>query len=161
MTAQACETIIYANEQNSLASLPLDSYLASKKLKPFKYTNTGCWRGYVGSWKIQDDKLFLIDLTGTNEQGETLRLSSLFPNKAEVFANWFSGELRIPQGKIIKFVHGGFMSIYEKDIFLELKEGVIVGQKVVDNLNPIKNETQFTKQKTGLFQRIKMLLINN
>jgi len=53
------------------------------------------------------------------------------------------------------------MSIYEKDIFLELKEGVIVGQKVVDNLNPIKNETQFTKQKTGLFQRIKMLLINN
>jgi len=117
MTAQACEKIIYANEQNSLASLPLDSYLASKKLKPFKYTNTGCWRGYVGSWKIQDDKLFLIDLTGTNEQGETLRLSSLFPNKAEVFANWFSGELRIPKEKLSNLYMAGSCRFMKRTFF--------------------------------------------
>jgi hypothetical protein len=34
--------------------------------------------------------------------------------------------VRIPQGKILKYVHMGFGSIYELDLFIKIEKGVVV-----------------------------------
>jgi hypothetical protein len=80
------------------------------------------------------DRLYLIALRGTLESGEEACLESVFPGFPErVFAHWFSGKLRIPQGKQLKYVHMGYGSTYECDVMLMLKNGVLIGQEVHTN----------------------------
>ena len=40
---------------------------------------------------------------------------------APVFASWFTGLLRIPQGKLLKYVHGGFGSLQERDLIISIE----------------------------------------
>lgn len=53
-------------------------------------------------------------------------LTRLFKNKVSngmVFADWFSGDITIPKGKMIEYVHMGYMSRYEKELVLTLEKG--------------------------------------
>jgi len=65
MTDQILERIIYNDQKLVLMSEPLNQYLNTLAwLYGFKLQSTACWRGYVGLWKIIDDKLFLIKIDG-------------------------------------------------------------------------------------------------
>jgi hypothetical protein len=44
---------------------------------------------------------------------------------APVFASWFTGLLRILQGKLLKYVHGGFGSLQERDLIISIESGVV------------------------------------
>lgn len=50
-----------------------------------------------------------------------------------VHAFWFTGDLKIPKGKMISYVHMGYMSTYEKEIILEIENGVVLDSKEYDN----------------------------
>ena len=50
-----------------------------------------------------------------------------------IFAHWFSGVLRVPQGEILCYVHRGFGSVYEKEICVRIKHGVVLKSWVRDN----------------------------
>ena len=63
MTAQCRERLIYNGEEYYLATEPLAPYLVSHKIR-FTAPHTACWRGYIGSWLIEDNKLYLVDLPG-------------------------------------------------------------------------------------------------
>ena len=54
-------------------------------------------------------------------------------DKTPIFAEWVSGIIRIPQGELLEYVHMGFHSIYEKDFYILLEEGVVVKTEVVNN----------------------------
>jgi hypothetical protein len=60
-------------------------------------------------------------------------VSTLFPGQDKVFAEWFTGEIRIPQGKMLEYVHMGYQSLYEKDVYLEFKSGMLVNTYTVEN----------------------------
>lgn len=45
----------------------------------------------------------------------------------------FTGEMKIPQGKMLHHEHLGYASIFERDLFLEFKNGVLTGSREVDN----------------------------
>ena len=45
--------------------------------------------------------------------------------EAPVFASWFTGLLRIPQGKLLNYVHGGFGSLQERDLIVSIESGVV------------------------------------
>jgi hypothetical protein len=54
-------------------------------------------------------------------------LDSLFPGFPErVFAHWYSGVLSIPQGAMTQYVHMGYLSTYERDLFIAVENGVVV-----------------------------------
>lgn len=73
-------------------------------------------------------------LEGSLEDGSPANLETVFPGYPDrVFAHWYSGEIRVPQGKLLEYVHGGFASTYEKDIFLIFKNGVLVERRVKEN----------------------------
>ena len=140
MTAQATELLIYEGEELALCSEPLELYLEMNP-PPVKFMSphTGLWRGYIGTWTIEDNRLYLksIEATIQNDKDwgfKEVGLDVVFPAYPDgVFAHWFSGELRCTKGALLKYVHGGFGSVYEMDLFFKVKKGVVVDRREVVN----------------------------
>jgi len=62
-TAQIPETLIYEGKELPLMSTPLEDYFNDERKRPEFYPySTACWRGYVGTWKIENGKLYLMKL---------------------------------------------------------------------------------------------------
>jgi hypothetical protein len=101
----------------------------------FILKSTAIVRGYIGNWEIKNNKLFLISLLGFIENQEQVDLNFLFPDKNEVFADWFTGDIRIPQGKMLKKVNLGYESIFEKNRILRFKEGVFTNETVENQVD--------------------------
>lgn len=128
MTAQIGERLRYKGKVYEMATEPLEAYLQTRHDIAFIMHSTACWRGYYGKWKISYGKLYLIGLKAYLEGYEEVGLDYLFPNQKEVFANWFTGEIRIPQGALLEYIHIGYASIYERNLFLVFKDGILLDQ---------------------------------
>lgn len=135
MTAQISERLIFEGQQVALLSNPLNGYFELGGRDPgFQSTSTALWRGYVGTWEITGERLYLVALSGLLKSGQEANIESVFPGFPDrVFAHWFSGTLRIPQGKRLAYVHRGYGSSYERDVLLTLQNGVVVAQEVRHN----------------------------
>ena len=90
--------------------------------KEFQFS-TACWRCYQGKWEIRDQHFYLVDLKGR------LRLEEGPP----LFAEWFTGTLRIPKGERLCYVHMGFETVYEEEIYIKIENGIVGERNVVDN----------------------------
>ncbi len=135
MTAQTYDDLRYSGLQLGLAGDPLAPWLQSRrhrKLYHFKWRTSANWRGYHGYWELRDGKLYLAKLLGRlrvfseNEWGDSQQdpLDALFPgHEGPVFANWFSGVIRCPYGKMLRYVHLGHLSVFEFDLFFQIKQG--------------------------------------
>lgn len=135
MTAQSPEKIVYQGEKLSMCSEPLEDYFSKGGIRPkFRLSSTALWRRYVGSWEIVDDRLYLTDVSGWLEDGSKVTVAMIFPGFPDkVFAQWYSGQLRIPQGKLLEYVHMGYGSAYERDLLLDVRCGVVVAASVRHN----------------------------
>ncbi len=135
MTAQIPEQIQINGETQSLFSNPLGDFFAERGIKPpFEASSTALWRGYVGHWEITDGQLYLTSINACLRDGTELSLQAVFPEATgRVFANWYSGTLRIPQGDRLKYVHGGYASTYEKDFLIDVERGIVTGTRIREN----------------------------
>ncbi len=79
------------------------------------------------------EKLYLVSLVGFIENNQQVDLNYLFPKQTEVFASWYSGDIRIPEGELLKKFNLGYASIFEKDRILSFKEGILIGETIKDN----------------------------
>ncbi|MBV2131853.1 hypothetical protein KRX52_03465 [Pseudomonas sp. MAP12] len=82
------EKIIWNGEKFDLIRIP--KLAKNPKIKftgDFSYLSTGCYRGYVGTWEIKDNSLFLNEISGIYEK----------TTEEQIFANWVSGEFIINQ----------------------------------------------------------------
>ena len=96
MTVQIAEKLTYNEQKYKLHTEPLEPYLDEHLIERLGRTlieRTDCWRGYVGHWAIEDDKLYLVELDSF-EIPHRNALDDLFPNQEKVFAEWFSGIIR-------------------------------------------------------------------
>jgi hypothetical protein len=41
--------------------------------------------------------------------------------------------LRCPRGKLLNYVHGGYASTYEEDLFIAVEKGVVTGERLLVN----------------------------
>ena len=82
-----------------------------------------CWRQYIASWKIVDDRLFLADIEGIYR----------WEGELPVFAHWVTDIVRIGEGDMLHYVHMGFGSVYERDVLLDVRQGRVVGRTVRNN----------------------------
>jgi hypothetical protein len=148
-TAQAPDKLIYSGQERKLFSNPLEAYYENSGTKrpnfmsrPF-VISSGNWRGYVATWEIVDGKLFLLNVDSSLCEGakveadcKQVQLSNLFPKKVsdgKVIADWYSGELRVPDGEQIVYVNMGYGSVYERDLIFTVADGMVEGPKVIDN----------------------------
>ncbi|MGI9571640.1 MAG: hypothetical protein ACR2PH_18300 [Desulfobulbia bacterium] len=123
MTAQVHERLILNGEETSMAYVPrLPDDEPRIEYEPRGIEMSSCWRGYIGTWAIRDNRFYLEYLTGD------LRLTV-----GPLFANWFTGVLRVPRGEELHYVHMGFGSIYEEELHIKVDRGVVVKTKVISN----------------------------
>ncbi len=133
MTAQSGDILFYKGKKTIMATEPLNQYLLSRSDIKFLAPSTDCWRGYYAKWEITDNKLYLVGLKAYVDNYEEVDLDYLFPGQKQVFAGWFTGEIRVPKGEMLEYVHMGYFSVYEKDIILTFIDGILTGEKVIDN----------------------------
>ena len=87
------------------------------------YLSTACWRNYIATWEVQDDKLYLAKLEGKYR---------LVDNRP-LLASWYSGVFELPQGDLVDCnVELGFKLNYTKAVELEFVEGVLVASRFRD-----------------------------
>jgi hypothetical protein len=125
--------ILYLNSQkHSLVSLPLETYYGPGNPRPkFRAPNTATWRGYIATWEIDRGVLYLKAIRAWTDQGE-VGFPALFPGrKGPVPATWFTGKLKVPQGKILKVAVPH--PIYEKYLMITVEKGRVLNQEVIDN----------------------------
>lgn len=92
---QIAEKLTYNGKKYDLHTEPLKSYLYKHPIERPSRTrtfSTACWRGYVGHWAIEDDKLYLVELDYF-KFSPRIGLENLFPSQQKVFAEWFSGSI--------------------------------------------------------------------
>jgi hypothetical protein len=133
LTIQAGDILSYNGEKKTIATEPLKSYLETHSDVSFIFKSTALVRGYIGTWEIKNNQLYLISLLGFVDNNKKVDLSYLFPNKTEVFANWFSGNIRIPEGELLNKINLGYASVFEKDRILNIKEGILISETLKDN----------------------------
>lgn len=138
MTAQVSEKLHYQGKTHQLCEQPLAGLLVHVHLPvTLSSPSTALWRGYVGEWTIEADRLYLTAITGhvsTTGGWRTADLAELFPGFPEgLFAHWYTGELRVPMGRLLTYRHAGFASVTEFDLFLRIDRGVFKDRRMVTN----------------------------
>jgi len=136
MTIQAGDILSYNGEKTTIATEPLKSYLETRSDVGFIYKSTALLRGYIGTWEIKNKQLYLVSFVGFVDNNKKVDLNYLFPNKIEVFADWFSGDIRIPEGELLEKINLGYASVFEKEQILTFKEGILISKTVKDNTKP-------------------------
>jgi hypothetical protein len=131
-TTQFSEILYLNGQQHPLESLPLEPHYGPGNPRPkFRAPNTATWRGYIATWEIDRGVLYLKAIKAWTGQGE-VGLPALFPgHKGPVAATWFTGKLRVPQGKVLKPAVP--YPIYGQYLMITVEKGRVVSQEVIDN----------------------------
>jgi hypothetical protein len=134
MTAQVCEKLIFNGEiipmtfylplpeQNHRVMKLNDQDINIGNDNPLTFS-TSCWRLYIGTWEIKDGQLYLVDIFGVYKM----------LGKAPIPAHWFSGVIRIPQGKFLDHIHMDFGSVHQQEIHVKIKKGKVIQSRVINN----------------------------
>jgi len=140
VTGQAADIIFYEGQKRALYSNPLEDYYRDERKRPNfmiepNTVSSDNWRGYIATWEIKDNTLYMTNIESWIGRRRAT-LESLFGSKCRngrVEAAWFSGDLRIPDGKQLQYVHMGYGSVYERDIILTVEAGKITKTVTIDN----------------------------
>lgn len=109
-TEQFPDKLIIENDTLYLKSFPLEELRIKGKFQksPFEYyenidfPHTGCYRGYVATWKVIDNKLFLIEIEKVDSTNQKLNIIEYFNENnykprlinGQIFADWYSDTLK-------------------------------------------------------------------
>jgi len=150
-TPQVSDYLIYEGKTMPIFSNPLENYLELKGLSDIDRgcNSSSCWRGYIATWELKNNKLFLVKVeycgvlqsagvyTGLdcdqNKTSDILTFLNNTFNSKSTFASWFSGNLIAPQGRLIEYIHSGYESVFEKEQYFEISKGNLVKTKTVRN----------------------------
>lgn len=162
---QALDRIIFKADTFPLIGLPLSKYPNKSQVSPdsmFKgegYLNIGNYRRYLATWLIRDDKLYLLQIANDcvgivhENQVEYADLRKLFPKEyanGKVLADWFSGLIYCAYGKAT-FWEDTDVSTFEREIELNIQNGILIGEKILDNTRSRK--VDYDKLYTSSFTR--------
>lgn len=166
MTAQIHETLIYDGGVMSMTTCPplpaghprlvavAPPYATKVEGVPSIIFSTGCWRRYLGTWEVKEGRLYLKEVIGV------YNLSGGEP----LFADWVSGWIVVPVGELLKYVHMGFESVYERELHLRFEAGVLAETREVDNrhrrtpLEPVAPDAPNAPQPPPARSRLRRLL---
>ena len=187
-TAQIPDLIIYKGDTLLLYNCLLEFYPNEELINPRNLFGssgcfyTACWRNYIATWEIIDNKLYLVEIknacyptkmknvaasykTGAEKDSiglEFADLKILFPDKYEngkIKADWVSEKLYSPQGKLLLYFHLGLESIYERELEFVIENGTLIETKLHDNSKTKKSK--YTEDQNLLKEFIYSNIDNN
>jgi hypothetical protein len=140
-TGQRPERIIYKGTEYALFTDPLESYFTDDNPRPVKLFGNECTasrRGYIATWKVENGILYLVKVVAGDCSADPAEIdvTSIFRKNLPVEATWYSGTLRIPRGRLLKFINAGYASVYEEEILLTIDRGMLVREELKKNSKP-------------------------
>lgn len=132
MTAQIGEVLYLNGRKTWMVSCPplpderVVEVAAKRALSPDERDgchlgSTANWRGYIGHWSVDDGRVYFLGLQGRYQLARPL------------FADWFSGQLVLHEGKRLKYVHMGFASTYERERYINVVAGLVTSEETITN----------------------------
>lgn len=149
-TIQISDKLIYNGKEYKLNNFYLESYFERNPDKRPEYRTTALWRGYVATFEIENDQLFVtnIEIESDGEDGRIVMktiFDKIFPGSKKVKVNWFSG-----------IFLGGFndklrryFNEFDNYCLFEIKEGDIIKNKELKE----KEYKKFKKQQAQAFEK--------
>jgi hypothetical protein len=157
-TAQFPELLIVEKDTIKMYTNPLEAYFERKGERSIGNIEmvsscTALWRGYVATWKLTNDSLFLvgIKISGHSKTASAIGITEEFKSSS-VFANWVSLSVICPYGNLIQYMHQGYSSIYEYEKEFEFINGLLKSAKVYNN--SASKLSAFTENTDTLWQFI-------
>lgn len=159
-TAQIPDILIYKGDTLSMFDCPLDYFPDKGLIHPKRLFGssgcfyTACYRNYIATWTIEENKVYLLSIRNAcyptdmkyvnasyNGGADTLgreyaNLETLFPDRfvnGRVLADWVNTKIISPKGKILYYIHDGFMSIFEKEVEFTIEKGTLIQIQKFDN----------------------------
>ncbi|MCU0546020.1 MAG: hypothetical protein MUE44_28280 [Oscillatoriaceae cyanobacterium Prado104] len=130
MTVQIGEKLIFDGTETSISFCPplpdRHSGIIQLEVKDIEFDNpvigsTACGRGYIGTWAIENGYFYLVDLVGQYKMTD----------KHPLLADWFSGEIQVPQGELIYCDRAG-LRVYDLEIHIKIEKGKVIDSKIID-----------------------------
>ncbi len=143
-TAQIPDILIYQGDTLALFANPLEEFPKIDSIRPYlfgnrgRYHSTACWREYQAEWLIENEQLYLIGIYSCCYYKDSIKsdLENLFGDRfvdGKIKSDWFTGSVFSPQGKLIRYFHDAYLSLYEKEIEFKFEKGILVETKEHDN----------------------------
>lgn len=133
-TEQIGDVLIVDNDTVSINSTPLEEYFRQKGERKIgdiymgdQLECTALYRGYIATWEIRDDSLFLIciEINGCDDFPEIIDLLSEFGSKS-IFAYWASGLIIKPVGELLSYSRVPYNGVvYEGEVDYRFQKGII------------------------------------
>lgn len=157
-------------ETYALQTNPLEPYFEENPEKRPEGTiiSSANWRGYIATFEVEEKRLLVNDIEIEVEKELSRRFGTKWVSVYEevfgeekIFVDWFTGLLILPQGELVKYVHLGYASEYEGYILLEIREGILIGERAFTHAEFVQfKEEQFevfkkTETYKELFDRFK------
>jgi hypothetical protein len=125
-TAQVPDRIEIDGKPYALLVNPLEDYFdrhpERRPSSPARSSSN--WRGYVATFAIVNDQLVVANVHVTLGTGERRSvLAEVFPGDARPVVKWFTGNLVVGDGEVVRYVHMGYGSEYERYIVVTVKAG--------------------------------------
>lgn len=131
-------------------NLPEDNIVNFKN--PMVYINSAYHAPYTCKWKIENGKLYLIELIGTIvnpfpdkpndiDDYKSIDQNYLYPDQKEVFADWYSGKISLVSGfyEFIRYSKDG-QRIFPKVLHLSFENGRIINEEIEYTIVPIRHK---------------------
>jgi len=135
-TEQIPDKLIYKGKEYELQTNPMESYFKKYPDKrPKGAISSACWRGYVATFEIKNNQLYLKDIEvefwNKGKINSKSVLNKLFPKQEMIKIDWFTGLLIIPYGEIVDqaYLSLDYGSLYEHYILLEIENGNLNREK--------------------------------
>lgn len=151
LTAQSAEVLLIDQDTLYLFANPLELLFGPHNPRPDELLRIGggectsCWRRYVGTWELQRERLYLLQLKECCAYDRApLRLDEATLNRivggrfrnGRAFADWVTDTLVAPVGERLHYVHMGYGSIYERDEHLVVRNGRLIHRFAIQNRIP-------------------------
>ena len=146
VTPQAWDQIRLPQGTRPMLSTPLEALFGPQNPRPSALLQIGaectaCHRGYVGTWQIRDERLYLIHLEGCCT--EAARLSEADLNRVVggryraggAFADWVTDTLVVGNGQRLDVI--GNEGIHDREIRIAVRNGRVTDRRTVVNRAPV------------------------
>lgn len=129
-TGQAPERIIINGDTLIMLTLPIEAdSLLYNELQQYlpPWSNTACYRRYIGQWEIRHNTLYLNKLQDCNscKSLDTRNLFDRYKTDGKIKASWFSGSITVGKGECIHYIHDALLRKYAYETVYEIKNGEI------------------------------------
>lgn len=133
MTIQTPEGFIAEGKVYEVNAFPLDqlgdswctwpnpAFSDGPRIYRFIHSSTINYRRCLGTWLLEDNRLFLVHFSATDRDGNELGMQEVFGTES-LFAFWFSGEITDATSdkerrydRVCEFVHGRLTRCYRRD----------------------------------------------